>query len=179
MVLDASALLAYLQGEAGADRSFEQRCKQCLTPHFIWHIWDGRKRDGFHDLVNYYKLAAPNGQGRWCLEFLTYSYLGDWITRRHDGINRGEPGAEDHLAAALELQARLDVVLIDEPPYDIFVRCNWPKDRGKKPHQSQDQFPWFWRDGEFTAERVNDVHLSPAGKQADRIHVDESHRSVS
>lgn len=24
---------------------------------FVWHIWDGRRRDGFHALVNYHKLA--------------------------------------------------------------------------------------------------------------------------
>ena len=207
------------------NRFFEQHCKQFHNRPFIWHIWDGRKRDGFHALVNYHKLAAPDGQGRRCLESLTYSYLGDWITRQRDGISRGEPGADDRLAAAQELQIRLDAILTGEPPYDIFVRwkplaeqpvgwepdindgvrlnirpfmttdipggkkgagilrskpnIHWRKDRGKEPHQLQDQFPWFWRNGEFTAERVNDVHLSLTEKQAKRIHVDEPHRSIA
>ena len=188
------------------NRFFEQHCKLFNNRPFIWHVWDGRKRDGFHALVNYHKLAGADGQGRRCLESLTYSYLGDWITRQHDGIIRGEPGAEDRLAAAQELQTRLNAILTGEPPYDIFVRwkpldeqpigwepdindgvrlnirpfmandipgskkdagvlrskpnIHWRKDRGKEPHQPQDQFPWFWRDGEFTAERVNDVHLA-------------------
>lgn len=89
---------------------------------FIWHIWDGRARDGFHALVNYHKLAAGEGKGRQCLESLTYSYLGDWITRQRDGVTRGTGGAEDRLAAALELQKRLKLILEGEPPFDIFVR---------------------------------------------------------
>ena len=89
---------------------------------FIWHIWDGRARDGFHALVNYHKLAAGEGKGRQCLESLTYSYLGDWITRQRDGVTRGKGGAEDRLAAALELQKRLKLILEGEPPFDIFVR---------------------------------------------------------
>ncbi len=56
---------------------------------------------------------------------LTYAYLGEWITRQKDGVKRGEGGAEDRLAAALELQKRLEAILAGEPPFDIFVR--WKK----------------------------------------------------
>ena len=202
-------LLASANGETLDDwlcnRFFVQHCKLFHNRPFIWHIWDGRGEDGFHALVNYHKLAAPDGDGRRCLESLAYSYLGDWITRQQDAINRDEPGAEARLAAAQALQARLDAILTGEPPHDIFVRwkplneqpigwqpdindgvrlnirpfmaqdipggkkgagvlrtkpnIHWRKDRGKEPHQPQDQFPWFWGEGEFTAERVNDVHL--------------------
>ena len=222
-------LLASANGETLDDwlrnRFFVQHCKLFHNRPFIWHIWDGRGEDGFHALVNYHKLAAPDGDGRRCLESLAYSYLGDWITRQQDAINRDEPGAEGRLAAAQALQARLDAILTGEPPHDIFVRwkplneqpigwqpdindgvrlnirpfmaqdipggkkgagilrtkpnIHWRKDRGKEPHHPQDQFPWFWREGEFTAERVNDVHLSPAEKQAERINVDERRRSVA
>ena len=190
------------------NRFFEQHCKRFHNRPFIWHIWDGRKRDGFHALVNYHKLAARDGQGRRSLESLTYSYLGDWITRQHDGVSREEPGSEERLAAALALQKRLAAILTGEPPHDIFVRwkpiaeqpvgwepdindgvrlnirpfmaddipggkrgagvlrskpnIHWRKDRGKEPQQPQEQFPWFWHDGEFTAERVNDLHLPQA-----------------
>jgi hypothetical protein len=101
---------------------FEQHCKLFHHRPFIWHIWDGRKRDGFHVLVNYHKLAEADGKGRRLLETLTYSYLGDWIARQQDGVKRGEGGAEDRLAAALELQKRLVAIIEGEPPFDIFVR---------------------------------------------------------
>ena len=104
------------------DHFFEQHCKLFHHRPFIWHIWDGRRRDGFHVLVNYHKLAEGNGRGRQLLENLTYSYLGEWITRQKEGIKRGEGGAEDRLAAALELQKRLIAIIEGEPPFDIFVR---------------------------------------------------------
>jgi hypothetical protein len=101
---------------------FEEHCKLFHDRPFVWHIWDGRKRDGFHALVNYHKLCEGKGKGRKLLESLTYSYLGEWITRQKDGVKRGEGGAEDRLAAALELQKRLEAILDGEPPFDIFVR---------------------------------------------------------
>ena len=101
---------------------FEEHCKLFHHRPFIWHIWDGRKRDGFHALVNYHKLAEGGGKGRHLLESLTYAYLGDWITRKRDGVQRGEGGAEERLVAALELQKRLISILEGEPPFDIFVR---------------------------------------------------------
>ena len=101
---------------------FEQHCKLFHKHPFIWHIWDDRKRDGFHALVNYHKLAASDGGGRRTLENLTYSYLGDWIARQKDGVRRGESGAEGRLAAALELQQRLVAILEGEPPFDLFIR---------------------------------------------------------
>ena len=213
-------VLPNLLAEAGSatlddwlrDRFFELHCKVFHHRPFIWYVWDGRRSDGFHALVNYHKLVADDGKGRRCLESLTYSYLGDWISRQKDGVQRGEGGAEDRLAAALELQRRLVAILEGEPPFDIFVRwkpideqpvgwdpdvndgvrlnsrpfmaddipggkkgagilrakpnIHWRKDRGKEPYREQEKFPWFWRDGEFTAERVNDIHLTVAKKRA-------------
>lgn len=101
---------------------FEQHCKLFHDRPFVWHIWDGRKRDGFHALVNYHKLCESGGKGRRLLENLTYAYLGEWITRQKDDVKRGEGGAEDRLAAAMELQKRLEAILTGEPPFDIFVR---------------------------------------------------------
>jgi hypothetical protein len=124
------SILTKLLSEAGGqslddwlrNHFFEQHCKLFHHRPFVWHIWDGRKRDGFHVLVNYHKLAEGDGKGRRLLESLTYSYLGDWIARQEDGVKRGEGGAEDRLAAALELQKRLVAILEGEPPFDIFVR---------------------------------------------------------
>ncbi len=104
------------------DRFFIQHCKLFRQRPFIWHVWDGRRRDGFHALVNYHNLAEDDGKGRRCLASLTYSYLGDWINRQRDGVKRGEGGAEGRLVAALELQKRLVSILDGDPPFDIFVR---------------------------------------------------------
>ena len=101
---------------------FEQHCRLFHHRPFIWHIWDGRKRDGFHALVNYHKLAEGDDNGRRLLESLSYSYLGDWINLQQDSVKRGEGGAEDRLAAALELQKRLVAILEGEPPFDFFIR---------------------------------------------------------
>ena len=101
---------------------FDEHCKLFHDRPFIWHIWDSRKRDGFHALVNYHKLCEGGGKGRKLLESLTYAYLGEWITRQKDGVKRGEGGADDRLAAALELQNRLKLILEGEPPFDLFVR---------------------------------------------------------
>lgn len=193
------------------DDFFQHHCKVFYHRPFIWHIWDGRRRDGFHALVNYHKLAEGNGKGRQFLESLTYSYLGDWITRQKEGVKRGEGGAEDRLTAAVELQKRLIVIIEGEPPFDIFVRwkpieeqcigwepdindgvrlnirpfmskdipggrkgagilrwkpnIKWSKDRGKEPYRSKEQYPWFWKDGEFTGNRVNDTHLTDEEKR--------------
>jgi len=112
----AASLEAWLR-----DEFFREHCGLFHHRPFIWHIWDGRK-DGFHALVNYHKLAGPEGEGRRTLEALTYSYLGDWIKRQEDAVKSGEAGAEAHLAAAMELKEQLEKVLAGEPPYDIFVR---------------------------------------------------------
>lgn len=196
------------------DDFFEQHCRLFHHRPFIWHIWDGRRRDGFHALVNYHRLGRGDGKGRQLLESLAYSYLGEWIVRQKDGVKRGEGGAEDRLAAALELQKRLIAILEGEPPFDIFVRwkpieqqpagwepdlndgvrvnirpfmafdipggrkgagvlrfkpnINWSKDRGREPVRPGKQFPWFWKDGEFTGDRVNDVHLYRSSRSSSR-----------
>ena len=100
---------------------FEQHCDRFHQRPFIWHIWDGRKRDGFHALLNYHSLAGGE-KGRRTLESLTHSYLGEWITRQKDGIKREEQGADERLAVALALKEILEGILDGEPPYDIFVR---------------------------------------------------------
>ena len=101
---------------------FAEHCALFHHRPFIWHIWDGRKRDGFHALLNYHKLAAADGNGRRLLETLTYSYLGAWIGRRRDDVQQEKEGAEARLVAALELERRLVAILAGEPPFDIFVR---------------------------------------------------------
>jgi hypothetical protein len=103
------------------DRCFAEHCDLFHNRPFVWHIWDGRK-DGFHALVNYHKLAAPNGEGRKTLEKLIYTLLGDWISRQKAEVASGADGAEARLSAALHLYSELEKILKGEPPYDIFVR---------------------------------------------------------
>jgi Eco57I restriction-modification methylase len=191
---------------------FEQHCDLFHQRPFVWHIWDGRKRDGFHALVNYHALVGEKGKGRRVLESLTHSYLGnDWITRQKDSLKRGEEGADERVAAALALKERLEAIIEGKPPFDIFVRwkplnkqaigwgpdindgvrmnirpflasdlpngkkgagilrskpnIKWEKDRGNEPQRPKEDFPWFWKDGKFTGDRVNDVHLTKEQKE--------------
>lgn len=103
------------------DSFFEQHLKVFHQRPFVWHIWDGL-RDGFNCLVNYHRLAAPDGQGRRTLEKITYEYLGDWITRQKAQQAAGEEGADGRVAAAVHLQEQLATIIEGEPPFDIFVR---------------------------------------------------------
>ncbi|MFM2042555.1 MAG: hypothetical protein RLY86_1131 [Pseudomonadota bacterium] len=103
------------------DGFFEQHCALFHQRPFVWHVWDGR-RDGFHALVNYHRLAGPEGEGKRTLEKLIYSYLGDWIDSQRDAQKKGVEGADGRLAAAEHLKAELEKILAGEPPYDIFVR---------------------------------------------------------
>ena len=103
------------------DLFFEEHCQLFLQRPFVWHVWDGRK-DGFHALVNYHKLAAPHGEGRKTLEKLIYTTLGDWITRQRADVTSGVDGADGRLVAAEHLKGQLEKILQGEKPYDIFVR---------------------------------------------------------
>ena len=103
------------------DRFFEEHCQVFQQRPFVWHVWDGRK-DGFHALLNYRKLAAPNGEGRKTLEKLIYTTLGDWITRQRADVTSGIDGADGRLAAADHLKSQLEKILVGEKPYDVFVR---------------------------------------------------------
>ena len=100
---------------------FAEHCKIFHGRPFIWHIWDGNTH-GFNALVNYHKLAGPEGQGRKTLELLTFTYLGDWIDRQKLDQAEGINGADDRLASALDLQRQLKNILYGEPPYDLFIR---------------------------------------------------------
>jgi hypothetical protein len=97
------------------EKFFTQHCKLFQHRPFIWHIWDGL-RDGFAALVNYHKLDYKN------LETLTYTYLGDWITRQKQDLSNNVDGAAEKLAAAEALKRSLELILKGEKPYDIFVR---------------------------------------------------------
>ena len=103
------------------DSFFEEHCKLFHNRPFVLHIWDG-ERDGFHALVNYHRLAAPNGEGARLLQKLAQTYLGDWIARCEADVKNDKPNAHKLLKAAKDLQADLLKILEGEAPHDIFVR---------------------------------------------------------
>ena len=103
------------------DSFFEEHCKLFHHRPFVWHIWDG-ERDGFHALVNYHRLAAPNGDGARLLQKLAQTYLGDWIARCEADVKNDKPNAYKLLKAAKDLQTDLLKILEGEAPHDIFVR---------------------------------------------------------
>lgn len=103
------------------DGFFEQHAQRFHQRPFILHVWDGRD-DGFGALVNYHRLAAPDGGGRRTLEKLIFHYLGDWIDRQRADQKAGVEGSDARLAAAEHLRIELQRILEGEPPYDLFVR---------------------------------------------------------
>ena len=103
------------------DRFFERHCELFQQRPFVWHVWDGH-RGGFAALINYHKLAAPEGEGRRTLEKLIYAYLGDWLDRQRADQKAGVEGADGRVAAAEHLKRELEKILEGDPPYDIFVR---------------------------------------------------------
>ena len=164
------------------DDFFRAHCKLFKNRPFIWHVWDGRK-DGFAALVNYHRLDRET------LERLTFTYLGDWIERQAAGVRDDVVGAEERVAAARDLQRRLELILEGEPPYDIYVRwkslaeqpMGWNPDLNDgirlnvRPFveagvlRSKFNVKWGKDRGKNPgSERYNDLHFSLAEKQVAR-----------
>lgn len=97
------------------DSFFAQHVKVFDNRPFLWHIWDGRK-DGFSAIVNYHKLD------RRTLEKLTFASLGAWIDRQKHETRAERAGADARLAAAEDLQHKLELILEGAPPHDVYVR---------------------------------------------------------
>ena len=179
------------------NRFFDQHCKLFRHRPFIWHIWDGR-RDGFHALVNYHKLAEGGDRGRRCLESLTYSYLAAILDGeppfdlfvRWKPIQEQPVGWEPDINDGVRLNIRPFMMADDirggKKGAGILrtkPHIHWRKDRGKEPFREQESFPWFWscpgtgtraertdfRGGrDFDGNRWNDLHYTNATKQAAR-----------
>jgi MmeI, DNA-methyltransferase domain len=171
------------------DEFFKHHCTLFGSRPFVWHISDG-ERDGFSALVNYHRLDRKT------LEKLTYTYLGqDWVERQRAAARDEVSGAEARLAAALELQRKLEAILEGERPYDIYVRWKEPHEQpiGWQPDLNDGVrlnirpfakagvlkafSPWPFRDALWRkdrgknpdrSERFNDIHLSLAEKREAR-----------
>ena len=97
------------------DAFFAQHVSVFDNRPFLWHLWDGRK-DGFSAIVNYHRLDHRT------LEKLTFAVLGAWIERQKYEADADRAGGDARLAAALDLQRRLKLILEGAPPYDVYVR---------------------------------------------------------
>lgn len=187
---DNAALDGLLGGSAGqglegwlGDQFFEHHCRLFHNRPFIWHIWDGR-RDGFSALLNYHRLDAAT------LRKVAFTYLGAWIERQREDVAATKQGADDRLAAALDLQRRLNAILGGEAPLDIYVRwkkteqqaIGWAPDLDDgvriniRPFitagvlRSRVNINWAKDRGKNAdgTDRLNDLHLSIADKTAAR-----------
>jgi hypothetical protein len=172
------------------DEFFKQHCALFGNRPFVWHIWDGL-RDGFAALVSYHRLNSK------MLEKLTFTYLGqDWVERQRAAVRDEVAGSEARLAAALDLQRKLEMILEGEKPYDIYVRwkelheqpIGWEPDLNDgvrlniRPFVEagvlRSSFNIHWKkdrgksaDG---SERYNDKHFSLAEKQDARKRVGQA-----
>ena len=44
-------------------------------------------------------------------------------------------------------------------------KIHWRKDKGREPARDAERFPWFWSNGEFAGDRVNELHLCRSRKR--------------
>ena len=168
------------------DRAFRQHCRLFHDRPFLWQVSDGTP-DGFSAFLHYHRLDAG------ALSKLTYTVLGDWITRMTGA------GDERRVEKAKILQQSLTTILEGEAPFDIFVRwkplekqsIGWEPDLddgvrlnirpfvqsgvlretpkikwGVDRGKDVASAPWFSLD---KGERNNDRHLSLAEKRAARL----------
>jgi REP element-mobilizing transposase RayT len=180
------------------DMFFEQHCKRFHNRPFIWHIWDGRKDGfsclvNYHklnhklletltysylqDWITAQAAAAKDGKPGADLRLVAAQELQNKLKLilagepPYDIFVRWKPIHEQPIGWNPDLN---DGLRINIRPFMIAEvlrkkpSINWSKDRGKEPGRNQDQYPWFWKDGKFTGDRINDYHLTNAQKRAAR-----------
>jgi hypothetical protein len=183
------------------DKFFELHCKRFHHHPFIWHIWDGRKDSfsclvNYHKL-NHQRLetltyaylqdwitaqtaGARDGKPGSELRFAASQELQNKLKLILEGeppydiFVRWKPMHEQPIGWNPDLN---DGVCVNIRPFVVAnvlrkpPNIKWTKDRGKEPERDPEQFPWFWKNGAFTGDRINDVHLTKAQKRAARERV--------
>jgi hypothetical protein len=174
---------------------FEQHCKLFHNRPFVWHIWDGRK-DGFGALVNYHTLdykTLENLTYSYLGDWISSQAKSD--KPGADLRLAAAQALQDKLKLILEGEPPYDIFVRWKPLHaqpigwnpdlNDGVRMNirpfvtagilrknpnikWTKDRGKEPLRDQADYPWFWSGDTFVGDRVNDIHLTNAEKEAAR-----------
>lgn len=180
------------------DTFFEQHYKRFYHRPFIWHIWDGRKDGfsclvNYHKLdhkrletliyaylqnwINAQVAAARDGKPGADLRLAAAQGLQHKLKLILDGESpydifvRWKPLREQPIGWTPDLNDGMRVNIrpfvtanvLRKPP-----NIKWTKDRGKEPECDPEQFPWFWKSGAFTGDRINDVHLTNARKRIAR-----------
>ena len=177
---------------------FEQHYKRFGQRSFVWHVWDGRKDGfsalvNYHKLTHntlenltYSYLAdwitaqtadAKAGKIGADLRLAATQQLQDKLKLilagepPYDIFVRWKPLSEQPIGWNPDLNdgVRMNIrpfVKGQRPPQDPNVK--WTKDRGNEPQRDRAEFPWFWDGDTPNTERVNDVHLTNAEKQAAR-----------
>ena len=175
---------------------FEQHCKRFHQRPFIWHLWDGRKDGfsclvNYHklnhnlldnlthsyvqDWINLQAADARNGKLGADLRLAAAQALQEKLKLilagepPYDIFVRWKPLSEQPIGWNPDLN---DGVRMNIRPFVEagILRKNpnikWTKDRGKEPERPKEEYPWFWTGDVFTGDRVNDVHITNAQKQA-------------
>ena len=175
---------------------FEQHCKLFGNRPFIWQIWDGRKDGfaclvNYHQLnhkalenltyaylkdwINAQAAQAKTGKTGADLRLAAAQALQDKLKLiltgepPYDIFVRWKPLAEQPIGwhpdlndgVRMNIRPFIEAGILRKTP-----NIKWTKDRGKEPQRDEDEYPWFWANGQFTGDRVNDVHLTNAEKQA-------------
>ena len=70
----------------------------------------------------------------------------------------------------MNIRPFIEARILRKPP-----NIKWTKDRGNEPQRPQEEYPWFWPDGTFKGERVNDRHYTNAKRQAARKRSNRRH----
>jgi len=177
---------------------FEQHCKKFHNRPFLWHIWDGRKDGfsavvNYHKLdhkalenLTYSYLGdwikaqtgdAKSGKPGADLRLAAaqelqaklklilageppYDIFVRWKPLHEQAIG-WNPDLND--GVRMNIRPFIEAGVLRKNP-----NIKWTKDRGKEPQRDQQDYPWFWDGSTFTGDRVNDIHLTNAEKQAAR-----------
>lgn len=177
---------------------FDQHCKLFQHRPFIWQIWDGHKDGfscllNYHKL-NYKTLDNVTHS---YLESWIKKQAGDAKTGKPGAemLLAAAQGLQEKLKLILTGEPPYDIFVRWKPLHEQPIGWNpdlndgvrinlrpfaqagilrknpnikWTKDRGKEPKREKEDYPWFWKSKQFTGDRVNDVHLASAEKQAAR-----------
>lgn len=177
---------------------FDQHCKRFGQRPFIWHVWDGRKDGfsallNYHklthkalenlsfsylgDWITVQSAEVKAGKIGADLRLAAAQQLQEKLKLilagepPYDFFVRWKPLSEQPIGWNPDLN---DGVRMNIRPFVEagVLRKNpnvkWTKDRGNEPERHRAEFPWFWAGDTPTGERVNDVHLTNAQKQAAR-----------
>ena len=177
---------------------FEQHCKRFHQRPFIWHLWDGRKDGfsclvNYHklthnaldnlthsyvqDWINLQAADALNGKLGADLRLAAAQALQEKLKLilagepDYDIFVRWKPLSEQPIGwnpdlndgVRMNIRPFVEAGILRKPP-----NIKRTKDRGKEPERPKDEYPWFWTGDVFTGDRVNDVHITNAQKQAAR-----------